>query len=161
MKRIKSGEITFCLFLIGLGAFAYIYINTFRQASASNNETFNFAAIPSIWSLVLIALVLAHMATLFLGRGRESDPCQLSKQELEEQKKNNIKIGLRTLFAFVALFLFVVLLNKINFFLLIALFLLSMFYILGQKSIIRNLSVSLVGSCFIYLVFVVLLQLPL
>jgi len=160
MKRKDFGEIMFSVFLLLLSIFALLYINSGRQTTISGAQSFDFATIPTLWALILGALVIVHLVITVIPKKNMPVETSTASQREDTDKKNGKIVRLRTLFTFLALVVYVFLLGKINFFILSFGFLFVMFYILGQRKIWLNTAVSVIGGAILYLILVVGLQLP-
>lgn len=161
MKRKDFGEIMFSVFLLLLSIFALLYINSGRQATISSAQSFDFATIPTLWALILGALVIVHLVITVISKKNMPVETSAASEKGETDKEKEKIVRLRTLFTFLALVAYVVLLGKINFFILSFGFLFVMFYILGQRKIWLNAAVSVIGGVLLYLILIVGLQLPL
>lgn len=160
MKRKDFGEIMFSVFLLLLSVFALIYINSGKETTISGAQSFDFATVPTIWALVLGVLVIIHLV-ITVTKNKQVESCASSQETQKTPNERDKVVRLRTLFTFLTLVAYVFLLGKINFFILSVGFLFTMFYVLGQRKILVNTIVSLVGGVLLHLILIVGLQLPL
>lgn len=158
MKK-RRGEIILSALLTVVGIAAVIIIQMQKSSALSNTGATTFKTFPTVYG-VLLTLLSAVNLLFSLSAAYKEDRAQ-EQNGAQEAAENNTVTYLRVAAMFVLTLVFTILLKKINFGLLAFVFLFLSFFVLGRKKVGVNLVVSLVGSGLIYVIFKVLLKLPL
>lgn len=158
MKK-RRGEIILSALLTVVGIAAVIIIQMQKSSALSNTGATTFKTFPTVYG-VLLTLLSAVNLLFSLSAAYKEERAQ-AQNGAQEAAENNTVTYLRVAAMFVLTLVFTILLKKINFGLLAFVFLFLSFFVLGRKKVGVNLVVSLVGSGLIYVIFKVLLKLPL
>lgn len=155
-----------CLFVaLGIAAIAVMYAQS--SEAVGNTGATTFKTFPILYGAMIIVLAGINAARLILvslrekkALKKEASKPEAAADDAQAQKKSRIT-AFRVAGMFLLSLVFALLLKKVNFALLCFLFLFVSFAILGRKKLWLNAVVSAVGSGLVYLIFVILLKLPL
>ena len=168
----KKKDLLLALGLMAVGIVALIVINaTAEEGRIASAAELTYAAMPSIYAWLLIALVALFMATTFRAmwverqvQHNEEDKTVAPRGEAQDDAKalpiRRKTILLRTLGTLVMLLAYVLLLEYVHFMILTTLFLFVMFLVFGQRSIKKIAVVSICGGIAFYLLFIYALNMP-
>lgn len=166
MKK-KTGELIMSCLFVALGIAAIAVIHAQSSEAVGNTGATTFRTFPILYGIMIVVLAGINAVRLILVSLREkkapkNEECAAEAIAVDEEAKKKSRI---TAFRVAGMFLlslaFAMLLKKVNFALLCFLFLFISFAVLGRKKIWLNAVVSAVGSGLVYLIFVILLKLPL
>lgn len=163
----KTGELILSGLFLALGIAAIAVINSQNTTAVSNTGATTFKTFPTVYGIMIVVLAAVNIARLLAASAREKRLA--AKSEPEGGKANNgwgdsqnsRIIAVRVVGMFLLSVAYALLLKKLHFALLCFLFLMASFTLLGRKKIWLNAVVSAVGSGVVYLIFVILLKLPL
>lgn len=166
MKK-KTGELIMSCLFVALGIAAIAVIHGQSSTAISNTGATTFKTFPTLYGIMIIVLAGMNAVKLIVAYKHEKKIA--AKESLtgekpnddEEAQKLNRTIAIRVAGMFFLSLAFAVLLKKVHFALLCFVFLFASFTLLGRKKVWLNTIVSAVGSGAVYLIFVILLKLPL
>ena len=163
--RKRLGELIMSALFVAVGLAAILIIQAQTSASISNTGATTFKTFPTVYGVLLVVLAGANFLLVIFKALREDRAAKQSGVDqagsTPEEKKQKLKVGLRVAGMFLLTLALALLLKKIHFALLVFVFLFLSFLLLGQKKVWLNALVSAVGSGLIYVIFVILLKLPL
>jgi len=170
-EKTKDLLLAFGLLVVGIVALIVINAST-EETSIASAAALTYAAMPTIYAWVLIALVALFMATtlramwverLAVQRDEEDDtvaPGDEAQGDVETLGVRRKTILLRIWGTLVVLLAYVLLLEYVHFMILTALFLFVMFLVFGQRSIKKIAAVSICGGAAFYFLFIYILKTP-
>lgn len=141
------------------GIAAMIIIGNQKAGILSNTGTTDFRTMPIFAGAMLTMLSLVNGGRV-IARGYRMKE-QPQPQAEDGEKKHRQITRIRVILMFLLCLALAVFMKVVPFLILIFGFLFLAFLILGQKRIRVNLAVSVLGSGMIYLIFIVMLKLPL
>ncbi len=158
-------DLVLAVFLVAFGAFVFIDITHTQQAGFSVIESVSFSTLPSIYAGLLVALAMLYGANsirgILLARDQRDVESGETAQRISGTGEQSEKIvAIRTVGTVVTSFVFVLLLEYVNFFVLTTAFLFVMFRLYGQKSLALTGIVSIFGGTAFYVLFIVILKMP-
>jgi hypothetical protein len=165
-ERIKDLLLGFGLLSVGVVALLAIRIPV-QQTRISSGAKLTYATLPTIYSWILILLVFLYMAKTGFAiwkdhadekRPMSGDEPKGSGPEIAYSSQKVIL--LRTISTILILLAYVLLLEHVHFFILTILFLSVLFFIYGQRSILKITAVSVCGGTVFYILFIYILKLP-
>ena len=173
MLREKIKDSIFGVVLLGVGIFALVDINVGQPSSPAPPGAITYASFPTMLSVLLILLAFGYLASslMAVGRLRRSEGALQrvdgtpaadggeDEEEIEPVDKRLILI--RTAGTLVFLLSYVFLIMYVEFTLATILFLFVMFYLYGQRSLVRIAAMSVVGGGALGAFFLHVLHLPL
>ncbi|UCH20335.1 MAG: tripartite tricarboxylate transporter TctB family protein [Deltaproteobacteria bacterium] len=165
-ERIKDLLLGFGLLAVGVVALLTIRIPV-QQTRISSGAKLTYATLPKIYSWILILLVCLYMAkvvfAIWKDRAAEKRPIggDEPKESAPEIAYSSQKvILLRTIGTVIIVLAYVLLLEHLHFFILTILFLFVLFFVYGQRSILKITAVSICGGTVFYILFIHILKLP-
>lgn len=160
MKKKATGELILSMLFALVGVASVLIIKGTETNAISNTGATDFSTFPTIFGSILAMLSFINAGRAFRETRKETaDNTEVAENAEEKQKQHMIHIRVAIMFALCLAF--ALLLKKVSFAVLSFVFLFLSFYVLGQKKLLVNALVSLAGSGLIYMVFIVLLKLPL
>ncbi len=158
-------DLVLAVFLVAFGAFVYFDITHTEQAGFSVIESVSFSTLPSIYAGLLVALAMLYGANsvrrILLARDqREVESGETAERISETGEQSKKIVAIRTVGTVVTSFVFVLLLEYVNFFVLTTAFLFVMFRLYGQKSLALTGIVAIFGGTAFYVLFIVILKMP-
>lgn len=158
-------DLVLAVFLVAFGAFVFVDITHTQQAGFSVIESVSFSTLPSIYAGLLVALAMLYgansMRGIFLARDQRDVESGETAQRISGTGEQSEKIvAIRTVGTVVTSFVFVLLLEYVNFFVLTTAFLFVMFRLYGQKSLALTGIVAIFGGTAFYVLFIVILKMP-
>lgn len=166
MKK-RTSELVLSLILVAVGIFAIVVIQAQSTTAVNNTGATTFRTFPTVYGALIIVFAGINAGRLVLEGLREDKALRAAgkKEEAapltEEERADRRRIALRVAGMFLLTLGFALLLKKIHFALLVFVFLFLSFLLLGRRKIWLNAVVSAVGSGLVYLIFEILLKLPL
>lgn len=163
----RLGELILSGFFIAIGIAAIIIIQLQTTTAVGLTGATTFKTFPTVFGAMVVIFAGINAVKLIIEgmtekrRANEANE-DAEKQELTgEEKKRQRIVALRVTGMFLLTVAFALLLKQIHFALLVFVFLFLSFLLLGRRKIWANTIVSAVGSGVVYLLFAVLLNLPL
>ena len=174
MRTKISLETIVCLAFIGLGIFAYLTIGQ-SESSASpfllNQEralgALDYSSLPKIYAVTLVVCCVANLLLQSIKRRREQQTpeYQVLKEKAEAKAPPDLQqqdlIRFRTLATISLTVLYSLLLPHTPFLYPTIAFLFAMFWVYGQRNLMRTLLVSILGGFSLWGLFIKLASLPL
>ncbi len=174
MLREKIKDSIFGVVLLGVGIFALVDINVGQPSSPAPPGAITYASFPTMLSVLLILLAFGYLASSLMAVGRlrrsegalqrvDGTPAADGGEDEEEIEPVVDKrlILIRTAGTLVFLLSYVFLMMYVEFTLATIPFLFVMFYLYGQRSLIRIAATSVVGGGALGAFFLHVLHLPL
>ena len=173
MLREKIKDSIFGVVLLGVGIFALVDINVGQPSSPAPPGEITYASFPTMLSILLTLLAFGYLASslMAVGRLRRSEgalqrvdgtpAADGGKDEEEIEPVDKRLVLIRTVGTLVFLLSYVFLIMYVEFTLATILFLFVMFYLYGQRSLIRIAATSVVGGGALGVFFLHVLHLPL
>ncbi len=158
-------DLVLAVFLVAFGAFVYFDITHTEQAGFSVIESVSFSTLPSIYAGLLVALAILYGANSMHGILQARDQRDVESGETAQRISGTGEqwekiVAIRTVGTVVTSFVFVLLLEYVNFFVLTTAFLFVMFRLYGQKSLALTGIVAIFGGTAFYVLFIVILKMP-
>ncbi len=158
-------DLVLAVFLVAFGAFVYFDITHTEQAGFSVIESVSFSTLPSIYAGLLVALAMLYGANSMRGILQARDQRDVESGETAQRisgtgEQSEKIVAIRTVGTVVTSFVFVLLLEYVNFFVLTTAFLFVMFRLYGQKSLALTGIVAIFGGTAFYVLFIVILKMP-
>ena len=158
-------DLVLAVFLVAFGAFVFFDITHTQQAGFSVIESVSFSTLPSIYAGLLVALAILYGANSMRGILQARDQRDVESGETAQRisgtgEQSEKIVAIRTVGTVVTSFVFVLLLEYVNFFVLTTAFLFVMFRLYGQKSLALTGIVAIFGGTAFYVLFIVILKMP-
>ncbi len=158
-------DLVLAVFLVAFGAFVFFDITHTEQAGFSVIESVSFSTLPSIYAGLLVALAMLYGANSMRGILQARDQRDVESGETAQRisgtgEQSEKIVAIRTVGTVVTSFVFVLLLEYVNFFVLTTAFLFVMFRLYGQKSLALTGIVAIFGGTAFYVLFIVILKMP-
>ncbi len=158
-------DLVLAVFLVAFGAFVFFDITHTQQAGFSVIESVSFSTLPSIYAGLLVALAMLYGANSMRGILQARDQRDVESGETAQRisgtgEQSEKIVAIRTVGTVVTSFVFVLLLEYVNFFVLTTAFLFVMFRLYGQKSLALTGIVAIFGGTAFYVLFIVILKMP-
>ena len=158
-------DLVLAVFLVAFGAFVFFDITHTQQAGFSVIESVSFSTLPSIYAGLLVALAMLYGVNSMRGILRARDQRDVESDETAQPisgtgEQSEKIVAIRTVGTVVTSFVFVLLLEYVNFFVLTTAFLFVMFRLYGQKSLALTGIVAIFGGTAFYVLFIVILKMP-
>ena len=158
-------DLVLAVFLVAFGAFVFVDITHTEQAGFSVIESVSFSTLPSIYAGLLVALAMLYGANSMRGVLRARDRRDVEPGETAQRisgtgEQSEKIVAIRTVGTVVTSFVFVLLLEYVNFFVLTTAFLFVMFRLYGQKSLALTGIIAIFGGTAFYVLFIVILKMP-
>lgn len=162
-KRMGELIMSALFFVMGIAAIANIQM---QDSSALNNTgATTFKSFPTVYGVMIAILsglnFINTLRAALREREENADAAPKSSGEPVEDIAGARIVTLRVAGMFILTVIFALLLKKVHFALLVAVFLFASFFLFGRKKLVVNAVISAGGSIVIYIVFVILLKLPL
>ncbi len=158
-------DLVLAVFLVAFGAFVFFDITHTQQAGFSVIESVSFSTLPSIYAGLLVALAMLYGANSMRGILQARDQRDVESGETAQRisgtgEQSEKIVAIRTVGTVVTSFVFVLLLEYVNFFVLTTAFLFVMFRLYGQKSLALTGIVAIFGGTAFTVLFIVILKMP-
>ncbi len=158
-------DLVLAVFLVAFGAFVFVDIAHTQQAGFVVIESVSFSTLPSIYAGLLVALAMLYGANSMRGILQARDQRDVESGETAQRisgtgEQSEKIVAIRTVGTVVTSFVFVLLLEYVNFFVLTTAFLFVMFRLYGQKSLALTGIVAIFGGTAFYVLFIVILKMP-
>lgn len=162
MNRKSRGEMVLSLLFAFVGCAGIMVIRNQQTTALSNTGATDFRTLPMFAGSALALLSFINAGRLLVVEWSVGRKKGVQEQvETEPEKIHQTITRVRVISMFFLCLALALLMKRMSFAMLIFLFLLSAFTVLGQRQLWRNILVSMLGSGFVYLVFIVFLKLPL
>ena len=158
-------DLVLAVFLVAFGAFVFVDFTRTEQAGFSVIESVSFSTLPSIYAGLLVALAMLYGANSMHGILQARDQRDVESGETAQRisgtgEQSEKIVAIRTVGTVVTSFVFVLLLEYVNFFVLTTAFLFVMFRLYGQKSLALTGIVAIFGGTAFHVLFIVILKMP-
>lgn len=160
MDKKAKGELLMSILFAFLGVGAVFVIHYQETGALSNTGATDFRTLPTFAGAMLVIFSLANAGKTLAGSFRNHET-QDEMSEKTQNTENSRRVRLRIILMFLLCLTLALLMKNMSFPVLVFGFLFLAFLVLGQKNMLVNAAVSLLGSGFIYVVFIILLKLPL